>query len=98
MPTKKTTGNPTKKSVPSKKTSPSTAKKPTPVKSASLQVSKDVTVDVREIENGFLISKSGYIGSGKNARYETKQIFSPTNPIQITMSGTGSSLKLGKKK
>jgi hypothetical protein len=58
-----------------------------------MQTSGDQTIRVEKIENGFLVSKSGMVGKGRNARYTESKIFSQTNPVQINTP----SLKFGKK-
>ena len=60
-------------------------------------ISKDTSVSVRRIENGFVVSQSGYVGNGKNQKYVSKEFFSKTNPIQVG-SSSGGSIKFGGKK
>ena len=71
-----------------KSSSTSSSKKATTRKSNSssantepLSVNSQISAGVRKIENGFIVSESGYVGSGKNQRYENKEYFSPTNPV-----------------
>lgn len=64
---KKNNANPT----PTKRTSPS----------LSSMVDNNTSLSVRKIENGFIVSESGYMGSGKNQKYYNKDFFSPTNPV-----------------
>ena len=46
-----------------------------------LEVNKNTTASVEQIENGFLISESGSIGKGRNQSWFTKKYFSPNNPL-----------------
>lgn len=48
-------------------------------------VDKDSSVQVREIENGFLVAENGYRGKGRNKTWYTKEYFSATNPVKISM-------------
>lgn len=85
----------TKKSARSNKSSTSTSKKSsrTSTSPSTLDVNKNISCSVRQIENGFVINESGYVGKGKNQRYESKEYFSQTNPIaaakipQLKLSG-----------
>ena len=74
---------------------------PKEVKSASLSSGsgmKDMSVSARKIENGFIVSQSGYSGKGKNQQYVNKEYFSSKNPIQISVSPEKKGgLKFGKK-
>lgn len=58
----------------------------------SSMVDSNSSVNVRQIENGFIVSESGYTGKGKNQQYYNKDYFSPTNPV----AGV-SKIKFGKK-
>ena len=54
-------------------------------------LSKDVSITVEEIENGFLICKSSDVKyEGKNGNteysYNTKKYFAKENPLDIDMS------------
>lgn len=51
-----------------------------------MSVEKDSNVSISKIENGYLISKSGYVGTGKNQRYESRQYYSPTDPVSGALS------------
>lgn len=46
-----------------------------------VEVDKNSSVHVKQIENGFLVSESGYTGKGKNQQWYNKEWFSPNNPI-----------------
>lgn len=59
-----------------------------------LYLNNKTNVSINQIENGYLVSESGYTGSGKNQQYFNKQYYSPTNPI----AGIGSKVKFGGKK
>ena len=52
-------------------------------------LSKDVSVTVEEIENGFLVSKSTEVKYQYDGRtdysYNTKKYYSETNPLEIDM-------------
>lgn len=52
-------------------------------------LSKDVTITVEEIENGFLVSKSTEMKYEYDKRtdysYHTKKYFSKENPLEINM-------------
>ena len=52
-------------------------------------ISQSERVTVREIENGFIMSKSFdikyQVGDDNNYEYYTKEWFSKDNPVQITM-------------
>jgi hypothetical protein len=61
-------------------------------------VDSNSSVSVRKIENGFLVSESGYIGKGKSQQWYNKDTYSPTNPLKTTtaaprMSFTGRNKK-----
>lgn len=56
----------------------------------TLDVNKNTSANIRQIENGYLISESGYTGKGKNQQYFTREYFSKTNPVagvKISFSG-----------
>ncbi len=55
-------------------------------------VDNNSSLSVRQIENGFLVTESGYTGKGRNQQYYNKDYFSPTNPV----AGV-SKIKFGKK-
>lgn len=72
-------------------------------KSSSLksveQPTQSLSVNIRQIENGFVINKSGYIGKGKNQTYVSKEVFSKTNPIKFPGEpASGSGIKFGGRK
>lgn len=79
---------PAKKSA-AKKTTKSVSKE-TPALGS--MVDSNSSVSVRQIENGFIVSESGYTGKGRNQQYYNKDYFSPTNPV----AGV-SKIKFGKK-
>jgi hypothetical protein len=49
----------------------------------NVPITKNENVSVRAIQNGFIISKSGYVGKGKNQQYVNKEYHSPTNPLKF---------------
>jgi len=66
----------------------STAKKSTSSKSKSLSelpitLDKNDNVSIRAIENGYVVSESGYTGKGKNQQWFNKEYFTPNNPIKF---------------
>lgn len=62
-------------------------------------VDKDSSVSVRQIENGFIVSESGYTGKGRNQKYYSKDFYSKTNPLNISGGGsTGGGIKFGGRK
>jgi hypothetical protein len=70
----------------------SSEKKPKPtegVKRISVEIDKDISVTARQIENGFIISESGYKGAGKNMKYYNKEVFSKDNPIMMKAMPSG---------
>ena len=74
------------------------SKSPTP----KVVVDKDSSVQVRKIQNGFIVSESGTTGKGRNQQYYNKEYFTKTNPLKnITGGGNGSSgggmMKFGNK-
>lgn len=48
----------------------------------------DKSVSIRKINNGFIVSESGYTGKGDKRKYFTKETFTKTNPVQVNMGGT----------
>lgn len=50
-------------------------------KTETIDVNKQTSANIRQIENGFLISESGYTGKGKNQQYFNREYFSKTNPV-----------------
>lgn len=62
------------------KSAPKTASKK--MEAPSFSVDKNMSTSVRGIENGFIVSQSGYIGKGKNQQYVNKDFFSPTDPLK----------------
>lgn len=59
-----------------------------------LEVDNNSSINVSRIENGFLVSESGYTGKGKNQQYYSKQYYSPTNPV----ANLAGKMKFGGKK
>ena len=46
---------------------------------------KDVRVEIRKIENGYILRKSTeYIDSKGNYKYETKEWYSKEDPFEVT--------------
>lgn len=68
-------------SAPKKVSSKITAKKV-----MDMPIIKNENVGVRRIENGFIVSKSGYVGKGKNQTYVNREYHSPVNPIKFGKS------------
>lgn len=62
-----------------------------------VQVDKDSSVSVRQIENGFLISESGTMGKGRNKQYYSKEYYSKTNPLKITGGNGNGKMNFGRK-
>lgn len=58
----------------------------------SLDVDKQTSANIRKIENGYIVSESGYTGKGKNQQYFSREYFSETNPV------AGVKIQFGKKK
>mgnify|MGYP000724005225 FL=1 len=61
-----------------------TAKKSSPKKSSStekLDVDKNTSASIRKIENGYIVSESGYTGKGRNQQYFSREYFSTENPV-----------------
>lgn len=52
-----------------------------PSRGASVQPTKDMSVSVRKIDNGFIVCKSGLTPGGK---YVSSETFSKTNPVKIS--------------
>lgn len=46
-----------------------------------IDVNKNTSAGIRQIENGFIISESGTTGKGKNQTWFNREYFSPTNPV-----------------
>jgi hypothetical protein len=44
-------------------------------------------INIREIENGYVTSESGYKGKGKSQQYYTKEVFSASNPLKTLSFG-----------
>lgn len=61
-----------------------TAKKSSQKKSSStekLDVDKNTSASIRKIENGYIVSESGYTGKGRNQQYFSREYFSTENPV-----------------
>lgn len=69
------------------------AKKGSSTKGVALEVDKNTSAGVRKIENGYIVSESGMVGKGRNARWENKEYFSQTNPL----AGIKTKVQFGKK-
>jgi hypothetical protein len=69
---------------------------PSAPESISMQVDKNTHMRVDKIENGYLITKSGMKGRGRNAEYFEKRHYTPRNPIPTILSKGGA--KFGGKK
>ena len=64
-----------------------------------VNVDKDSQVGIEKIENGFIVSESGYTGKGRNQKWYNKKYFSPTNPLALLTKGGSAPMKFsGKKK
>lgn len=82
-----------KKSMPKASSSKAKSRTPKPkskAKSTSngngsipMRVDNKVSLGVREIENGFIVSESGSTGKGRNQEYYSKEYFSKANPIRL---------------
>jgi hypothetical protein len=77
------------------------AKKTTASKTSSkgssipkLEVDSNSSLNVRKIENGYLVSESGTTGKGKNQQWYNKEYYSAKNPV----TGKSSGVKFGSKK
>lgn len=85
---------------PSKGRSSSAKSTPSRIK---VEVDRDSSLSVRQIQNGFIVSESGTTGKGRNKEYYSKEFFSKTNPVKIGGLGNGGSsngggMKFGGKK
>lgn len=70
--------------------------KKTPAKSAAsetLDVNKNTSASIRKIENGYLISESGYTGKGRTQQYFSREYFSKTNPVAGVKISFGNKVK-----
>lgn len=71
-------------------TSKSTTKKSTSsglsktMKELPITLDKNDNVSIRSIENGFIVSESGYKGKGKNQQWFNKEYFTANNPIKFS--------------
>lgn len=58
-------------------------KSPSPT-GRNISIKPNESISVRPIENGYIVSKSGYKGDGKNQQYYNKEYHSPTNPLKLS--------------
>ena len=58
-----------------------------------LEVNKNTSASIRQIENGFIVSESITKGKGRNQSWEQKEYFSATNPLATAKA----SMKFGGK-
>lgn len=58
------------------------------VQSVNMNMSGDKSVSVRKIQNGFIVSESGYTGKGKNQKWFSREMFSKTNPVKVNIPST----------
>lgn len=54
-----------------------------------VNVDKDSSVSVRQIENGFIVNESGTTGKGRKKDWYNKEYYSPTNPLKGVLGGGG---------
>lgn len=66
-------------SSPAKSTTKKSSTKSSSVE--KLDVDKNTSANIRKIENGYVVSESGYTGKGKNQQYFNREYFSATNPV-----------------
>ena len=59
-----------------------------------LKVNDTTTASIRKIENGYIVSESGYTGKGRNQQWWNKEYFSTNNPI----ANASAKVTFGKKK
>jgi len=64
-----------------KKTTSAKSKPVTTGKSERIDVNKNTSANIRQIENGYIVSESGYTGKGKNQQWFNREYFTPTNPV-----------------
>lgn len=84
-----------------KSKSRSTSKSPKMAGRINVEVDKDSSMSIRQIENGFIVSESGFKGKGKNKEYYSKEFFTKANPVKssaLNVSSGSSPMKLGGKK
>lgn len=62
-----------------------------------LEIDKDSSVQVRKIENGFIVSESGSSGKGNNRQYYNKEYFTTKNPVAGVITKGNGPVKFGKK-
>ena len=84
----------------SKKSSSSKSSGKVSLGGAKVEVDNNSSVNVRAIQNGFIVSESGYTGKGRNQQYYSKEYYSKNNPLRgITGSGnsggSGGKMKFG---
>lgn len=57
------------------------ASKPAPKATPKLPMpSKDMDIRIRQIENGFVVTKSGMTGTGPKAKYVSTEVFTAKMP------------------
>ena len=50
-------------------------------KGERLDVTENTSCTIRKIANGFIVNESGYTGKGRNQKWVSKEVFTPTNPV-----------------
>lgn len=71
-------------SAPAKSTPKKSATKSTAISAIpNISLDKNENLSIRPIENGYIVSESGYKGKGKNQQWFNKEYFSATNPIKF---------------
>lgn len=64
-----------------------------------LEVDSNSSIQVRKIENGYLVSENGSTGKGKNQQWYNKEYYSKTNPVAgVLTGGKSNGVKFGGKK
>ncbi len=48
---------------------------------SNFPISENQSASIKRIKNGFIVTKSGYVGKGKNQRYTEEQMFFAKNPL-----------------
>lgn len=62
------------------------------ISAPKVEVDANSSVNVRKIQNGFIVSESGSTGKGRNQQYYNKEYYSPNNPLSTVSKG----IKIGK--
>lgn len=78
-------------------TKKSSSKKSSSSPTPKVVVDKDSSVQVRQIQNGYIVSESGTTGKGRNMNYYNKEYYSKTNPLKGIITGPESSKGVGMK-